>query len=120
MGMDRCVRREQWEEGEEEGLENNSLPSAGVLGKEQVRRYPLHCFCSFYLTPVRGGEVKRRDRSRGRTRWEASKLAFQNIRKAQKAENLYLAEDWARAALSTPLLKLSQFRLYLTQISACI
>lgn len=64
-GVDRCVQGEGGErEGEEEGLENNSLLSAGVLGKEQVRRYPLQCFYSVYLTPVHTGEVKRRKRRR--------------------------------------------------------
>lgn len=43
-----------------EELQNNSLLSAGVPGKEQVRRYPLHCFYSVYLTPLQRGEVKRR------------------------------------------------------------
>lgn len=37
------------------GVKNNSLLSAGVLGKEQVRRYPLHRYYSFYLTPLMGG-----------------------------------------------------------------
>lgn len=59
------VLRGRW--GEEEGWENNSLLSAGVPGKEQVRRYPLHCFYSVYLTPVHRGEVRRR-RGRGRGR----------------------------------------------------
>lgn len=45
-----------------EELQNNSLLSAGVPGKEQVRRYPLHCFYSVYLTPLQRGEVKRRRR----------------------------------------------------------
>lgn len=45
-----------------EELQNNSLLSAGVPGKEQVRRYPLHCFYSVYLTPLQRGVVKRRRR----------------------------------------------------------
>lgn len=49
-----------------EELQNNSLLSAGVPGKEQVRRYPLHCFYSVYLTPLQRGEVKRRRRRDGR------------------------------------------------------
>lgn len=42
-----------------EELQNNSLLSAGVPGKEQVRRYPLHCFYSIYLTPLQRGEGRR-------------------------------------------------------------
>lgn len=78
--MDRCVQ------GEEEGLGNNSLLSAGVPGKEQVRRYPLHCFYSVYLTPVHRRGVKRRKRRRRRH-------GAQMIKKAQKAGNHHVAKD---------------------------
>lgn len=77
--MDRCVQ------GEQEGLGNNSLLSAGVPGKEQVRRYPLHCFYSVYLTPVYRGGVKRRKRRR--------RHGVQMIKKAQKAGNHHVAKD---------------------------
>lgn len=43
----------------DKGLENNSLLSAGVPWKEQVRKYPLHCFYCVYLTPGSGGGLGR-------------------------------------------------------------
>lgn len=95
--------------------------SAGVPGKEQVRRYPLHCFYSVYLTPVQRGEVKRRKRRRRTGVMEA--LAVQNIRKAQKVPSGKGLGRNNRAALFMLQLKSSQFRRdhsHPTQISARI
>ena len=81
-GVDRCVEGEEGRgEGEEEGEENNSLLSAGVPGKEQVRRYPLHCFYSVHLTPVHRGEVRRRRRRKRKRkrRHSQSKIPEKNI-----------------------------------------
>lgn len=76
----------------DKGLENNSLLSAGVPWKEQVRKYPLHCFYCVYLTPGSGGgwegEEERVRRRMGRTRWEAWSLKYQKSQEWREKEHL--------------------------------